>query len=327
MKTIERRSFIKRSLALGALATVPISLKAFEGIFDNGPMRIGIVADVHQDIIHDGVERLRFFMEDMQNRQPDFIIQLGDFALPRKRNQPLLDVWNEFKGSKYHVLGNHDMHDLGFTREQTMKWWQMDKRYYAFDKGGLHFIVLDGNDKNPEPWSGYNRYIGPEQKEWLKNDLENTRKPTVVFCHQSMEAEGGIANGMEIRAVFEEARISEKQSKVIACFSGHHHTDYVKNINNIPYIQINSMSYKWVGAKYEYQRFPPHIEATYPNLSKTCPYRNPLYTMLTLDIEKQSLHLEGRETQFIPPTPHELKIPNAAVMHSIITEQNLKLSL
>ncbi|UJH68390.1 metallophosphoesterase [Allomuricauda sp. SCSIO 65647] len=324
---MERRNFVKKSLAVGAMAAMPIPLKAFEGIFDKKPLRIGIVADVHQDIIHDGVERLRFFMEDMKKRQPNFIIQLGDFALPRKRNQPFLDVWNEFEGSKYHVLGNHDMLDLGFTREQTMTWWQMGKRYYTFDHGGLHFIVLDGNDKNPKPWSGYDRYIGDEQKEWLKSDLENTRKPTIVFCHQSMEAEGGVANGAEIRAIFEEAKISTKQSKVIACFSGHHHTDYVKTINDIPYIQINSMSYKWVGDKYQYHRFAPHIEAAYPNLSKTCPYRNPLYTLLTLDMEKSTLHLEGRETQFIPPTPHELKIPHAHTMHSTITEQNVKVSI
>ncbi len=303
---------------------MPIPLRAFGGIFEKSPLRIGIVADVHQDIIHDGVERLRFFMEDMKKRQPNFIIQLGDFALPRKRNQSFLDVWNEFEGSRYHVLGNHDMRDLGFTREQTMSWWQMEKRYYAFDTGGLHFIVLDGNDKNPKPWSGYDRYIGKEQKEWLKNDLENTKKPTIVFCHQSMEAEGGVANGTEIRAIFEAAKISKKQSKVIACFSGHHHTDYVKTINNIPYLQINSMSYKWVGDQYQHQRFAPHIEAAYPNLSKTCPYRNPLYTLLTFDMEKSTLHLEGRETQFIPPTPHELKIPHAHTMQSAITERNLK---
>ncbi|MEM9649064.1 MAG: metallophosphoesterase [Bacteroidota bacterium] len=321
---MERRTFLKKSTAIGAMAVMPISLKAFENISDNGPLRVGIVADVHQDIIYDGVERLRFFMEDMNKRQPNFIIQLGDFALPRKRNGAFLDVWNQFEGAKYHVLGNHDMRDFGFTREQTMEWWQMEKRYYAFDNGGFHFVVLDGNDKNPKPWSGYDRYIGKEQKEWLKRDLQNTKKPTVVFCHQSMEAEGGIANRKEIRAIFEEAKISKNQSKIIACFSGHHHSDYVKTINDIPYIQINSMSYKWVGDEYQYRRFAPHIEAAYPNLSKTCPYRNPLYTFLTLDAEKSTLQLEGRETQFIPPTPYELRIPNAQDMHSTITEQNLK---
>jgi len=126
-----------------------------------------------------------------------------------------------------------------------MVWWGMKERYYSFNKGAFHFIVLDGNEENPKPWSGYIRYIGAEQKKWLKTDLEQTSKPTIVFVHQSIETlYREVDNNEEIRAILEQATISGKQSKVIACLSGHHHTDYMKEINGIPYIQINSMSYK-----------------------------------------------------------------------------------
>ncbi|MCG8306794.1 MAG: metallophosphoesterase [Cytophagales bacterium] len=323
---MERRNFIRKSIQAGAVLSLPWSATGF-CLQAREKMRIGIVADVHQDIIHDGYARLRFFMDDMKARKPDFIIQLGDFALPRKRNQPFLDTWNEFEGPRYHVLGNHDMKDFGFSREQTMDWWQMKNPYYSFDQGNFHFIVLDGNEQNPDPWTGYYpRYIGSEQQDWLKKDLEETTRPVLVFSHQSLEApDGGVANHEEIRNILEQYRTSSGQLKVIACLSGHHHTDYVKEINGIPYIQINSMSYKWVGDKFARRRFGTHIEQAYPAVRKTCPYEEPLYTVLTLDPASGSMHLEGRETSFISPTPKEIGMPNAANMSPTITERYLKL--
>ncbi len=319
---MKRRSFLKKSIQAGVISSVSMPISGFN-LPDAEKLQIGIVADVHQDIIHDGYARLRFFMDDMKKRNPDFIIQMGDFSLPRPQNQPFLDVWNEFEGPAYHVLGNHDMRDFGFTREQTMAWWQMKERYYSFDHGSFHFIVLDGNDKNPGEWQGYDRYIGITQKEWLKNDLRQTSKPTVVFVHQSLEADGGIANGAEIRNILEQARNSAGQPKVIACLCGHHHTDYVKDINGIPYIQINSMSYKWVGGKFQKQRFAAHVEQAYPAVKNTCPYKDPLYTVLTLDGNSGKMHLEGRATSFIAPTPTDIGIPNADAMQPTITERNL----
>ncbi len=322
---MKRRKFLKEAAKAGIVTSIPFTLSGF-GLKEAVKLQIGIAADVHQDIIHDGYARLRYFMDDMKKRQPDFIIQMGDFSLPRPQNQPFLDIWNEFEGPAYHVLGNHDMRDFGFTREQTMEWWQMKQRYYSFDQEGFHFVVLDGNDKNPKPWNGYDRYIGAEQKEWLKMDLNHTSKPTVVFIHQSLEAESGIANKEEIRAILEEARSSknsQSKSKVIACFSGHHHTDYVKNINGIPYIQINSMSYRWVGSEYSRKRFPDHVEQAFPTVSRTCPYTDPLYTVLTLDPSEGKLHLEGKTTTYISPGPEEIGYPNGENMASAITERNL----
>ena len=55
-------------------------------------------------------------LSEMKKRKPDFIIQLGDFSLPRKQNQLFIDKWNSFNGPKYHVLGNHDMKDFGYKK-------------------------------------------------------------------------------------------------------------------------------------------------------------------------------------------------------------------
>ncbi len=320
---MKRRDFVIKALKGSVIASIPLSLSSFN--LKNKKVEIGIVTDVHQDIIHDGFSRLSFFINAMKKRSPDFIIQLGDFSLPREQNQPFIDKWNSFNGPKYHVLGNHDMRDFGYKKEETMKWWEMEKRYYSFDYNNFHFIVLDGNDKNPRPWNGYNRYIGSKQKLWLKDDLKKTLKPTIVFSHQSLEAKGGVKNRKEIRNILENSINKSDHSKVVACLSGHHHTDYVKSINKIPYIQINSMSYKWVGDKFQYKRFSPQIEEAFPNVSKTCPYKEPLYAVLTLDSEKELLNIEGRKTSFISPSPNELKIPDAEKINPTISERNFKI--
>ena len=320
---MKRRDFIITSLKGSIVTSLPISLSSFN--INSSKIEIGIIADVHQDIIHDGTSRLSHFIDLMNKRNPAFIIQLGDFSLPRKQNQPFIEKWNSFNGPKYHVLGNHDMKDFGFTKEETMKWWKMKKRYYSFDHDNFHFIVLDGNDPNPKPWYGYDRYISSEQREWLKDDLNKTLKPTILFCHQSLEAKGGISNREEIRKVLETITNKNGQPKVIACFSGHHHTDYVNSINKIHYIQINSMSYKWVGENFKYKRFSNKIEKNFPSLSKTCPYKEPLFTTISLDSDQGILHIEGRKTSFIGPTPNELNIPNADKMSPTITERNLKI--
>ncbi|MGI9455877.1 MAG: metallophosphoesterase family protein [Aeoliella sp.] len=285
-------------------------------------VRIGLVADVHQDVIHDGWARMRVFVDEMKQREVDALLQLGDFALPHKHNQPFIDVWNEYEGPKHHVLGNHDT-DHGFSKEQTMKWWGMPGRHYSFDVGGWHFVVLDGNDKNPGEWSGYVRYVAGDQREWLAKDLAATDAPTMILSHQKLESDDGVANSAEVRAVLEKANQEAGWKKVYACLCGHHHTDGLTEIAGIRYIHVNSMSYKWVGGDHRRQRFPDHIEKAHPYTSFTCPYRDPLYTMLTLDPEQGTLHIEGKKTEFVPPTPAEIELENAAEMLPFVTARKL----
>lgn len=304
---MDRRLFIKNS----ALATAGVSaitkIPSFKKEEKFTKIRIGICADLHQDIMHDGPQRMETFIDDMKIQKPDFIIQMGDLCRPYKYNQVILDIWNRFNGPRYHVIGNHDM-DGGFTRDQVVAFWKATGKYYSFDNGGYHFVVLDGNEHNPSPDRppGYARFISPTQLQWLQEDLDKTDKPVIIFCHQGWDNDmGGIENAMQCRLVIERANEKAKFRKVQIVFSGHHHQDYHNLINGIHYIQINSMSYQWLGEKYQHLRYSKEIDKSHPWIKETVPYKDPLWAIVDI-FHDGSFRLKGKKTVFVGPSPEDL---------------------
>jgi predicted phosphodiesterase len=280
---------------------------AADGEVQPKPVRFGICADVHKDIMHDADERLQTFVDRMNGEKVDFTIQLGDFCRPTSRNSTFLAVWRSFQGPSYHVLGNHDM-DGGFTREQTVAYYAMPAKYYAFSHGGFRFIVLDGNDKTDPPQSGYARNIGAEQQAWLRRQLATTDLPTVVFSHQGLQDDGGVASAGAVRRILEDANRAAGQQKVVACFNGHNHRDDCRRINGIYYIQINSMSYFWMGGDYQHVRYSEAIDKKYPWIKYTVPYRDPLFALVTLEADG-TIHIEGTQSEWVGPSPWDSGYP------------------
>jgi len=280
-------------------------------------VRFGICSDVHKDIMHDADERLASFITEASERDLDFIIQLGDFVRPYDYNLDFMSVWNSYPGNSYHVIGNHEP-DGGFTKQDVVEYLGMPDMYYSFNINGVHFIVLDGNDFNPSPGRppGYSRYIGEEQIEWLKNEISSTEENIIIFSHQSLENENGVENNLQIRSILEEENRSAGFNKILACFSGHHHTDYAVNINGIYYIQINSMSYNWVGGDYQVIRYSEEIDEEYPWIKYTIPYKDPLYAFV--EIGNEAIIIEGRETSFVGPGPEELGMPERPENNPIV---------
>jgi 3',5'-cyclic AMP phosphodiesterase CpdA len=239
---IPRRAFLTRTAVSCAPFILPWEISA-EIRSSLKAIRLGLCADPHKDIMHDADERLQVFIDAVNRDRPDFILQLGDFCCPYDRNRSFLNIWEQFKGPRYHTLGNHDR-DGGFAWQQVQDFLGMPHRYYSFDQGGWHFVVLDGNERNPiNPEPGYPRYIGSVQLDWLRQDLGKAKAATIVFSHQSLEDEGGLENRSEVRAVLEAANAAAGWRKVGLCLSGHHHIDFQRVINGIQYVQVNSMSY------------------------------------------------------------------------------------
>ncbi|NOW98060.1 metallophosphoesterase [Mucilaginibacter sp. SG564] len=322
MKNQNRRAFIQK-LTIGALAITPVqkliaSPVALQLQPQDKKIRFGVIADLHHDLIYDGMDRLSAFIDNMNTEKPDFIIQMGDLCFPKKENLPLMDVWNKFNGPKYHVIGNHDT-DGGFTRDQVVEFWKAKAKFYSFDINGFHFVVLDGNEHNPSPDSspGYARFISPAQVEWLKKDLDGATLPTIICCHQGLDNDaGGLENGTLMRYTLEQANQKNKH-KVILVLSGHHHQDYYNQINGIHYVQINSASYQWLGDKYKEIRYSEAVDKAKPAVKYTVPYKDPLWAMVEID-QEGTISIRGRRSVFIGSSPEKLGVNPIDYIYPIV---------
>lgn len=279
-------------------------------------VKFAIVSDIHPDIMHDGEKRLKDFLNAAQKAKVDFIIDLGDFSQVKPENQGIVNLWNSYPGDKYHTIGNHDTDNC--SKEEFMKFVGMPSRYYSFDKGDFHFIVLDGNnlckDGKYTPYDHGNFYvdlserdhIDPEQLAWLKEDIRHTDKHCILFSHQCLE--NTVQNREEVRAALEAENERAGFKKVVVAFSGHDHTSYEKVINGIAYVQINSASNQWVDDLYKCEtRFDEKTNQEHPYLKYVVPWEESIYAIVKVD--KKGMKLKGKKSRFIAPTPEDLKIP------------------
>ncbi len=289
-----RRAFV------GTIALAPAAWRTVAAEAAARVVRFGVISDVHQDLVPDAVSRLTAFAEAMRAWQPDFVIHCGDFCQPHERNRAFLEVWNSLPMPHYAVLGNHDM-DGGYQREQTVAYYGMPAAHYSFEAGPLRGIVLDGNEPGGQA-KGYARYIGAEQRNWLAAELARDPRPALVFCHQPPEHPDGLENGAEVRAVLDAAE-AKRPGSVAAVFAGHLHQDYARVLNQIPYLQVNSSSYLWLGSDLARETWPPEVHAKYRHLASTAGYRDPLWAEVTVDLAAGTLTVAGRASAWVGPDP------------------------
>lgn len=291
-----RRAFLGGLVATAATTVIRLPVRARAA----GPaVRFGVITDVHQDIIPDGPARIGAFVRAMTAARADWVIQLGDFCVPRDVNREFLAAWNAFEGPRHNVLGNHDMDD-GFTREQAAAFLGMPARHYVFDAGAFLGVVLDGNDPGGKA-GGYARYVAGEQLAWLDRTLASAAKPVIVFTHQPLDDDFGVENGAEVRTILERAE-AKHPGRVLATFSGHLHVDYLRVLGGLPYVQVNSASYYWLGeAGASLEGFSADAHARRPSLRYVAAYRDPLWALVEVDLAAGEIRVQGRETSWIGP--------------------------
>lgn len=149
----------------------------------------------------------------------------------------------------YHCIGNHDVYRL--TKAEYMEGVGQPDKWYSFIRGGVKFIVLDGNFRsdangddlensavtgNPGP---YVSYITPEQREWLEAEIVASNFPCVILCHYPLYYVGtnswGITNAAAVRTILE-----AHDDKVIGCLGGHLHDNFVRRLNGILYASLHA---------------------------------------------------------------------------------------
>ena len=291
------------------------------------PVRFAIASDFHAPDIPDGEHRVATFIKAANDEKVDFIIELGDFCRLDSASQVYRDLWNSFPGSKYHVIGNHDMDR--YTFEEYTQGMNMPARYYSFDQGDFHFIVLDGNNLfDGKKYTHYARanyyvdakkraHIDPEQMDWLKKDLAATNKRCILFSHQSIEQ--ALNNGAEVRKILEAENQRAGFKKVVMAFGGHNHSNYSKEINGITYVQINSASYVWIGEPTQTEkRYSKEINDRFGGILKySMTYTEPLYAIITLN--SKGATLKGTDAEFVPPTPKDLNMNDSVGVFPLVS--------
>lgn len=298
--TLDRRSFIKTTLLSSCSFLLPPAiLDLWAG--DEQSLRLGLITDLHKDTIHDAALRLQTFLEVLNGVSPHAKIQLGDFAIPKKENQAFIDSFNQGPIPSLHVMGNHDL-DEGKTKEQVIQSFGMPAAYYAQVIQGVRILVLDGNDPgSPKYTGGYASYIGKEQQDWLNQQLVDSREPVIVISHQPIAGTYTMDNATEIQDL-----LSAHVSKIILAINGHAHVDQFLKVGGIPYLHLNSASYYWVGEKHKHYSMDAAIHSKFPDLSRTCPYEEVLFGILSLDKKERRLTLSGTKSRWIGPSPLEL---------------------
>lgn len=302
-----------------------------------GKVKFGVFTDVHLDIMHDGEQRVRTFLDAAEREKADFIIQLGDMRYPDQLTPPLckpentpvnlqsalirptpvdkgkvVRMFNAFRRPALHLLGNHDM-DFA-SKEQAMALMGMECPYYSFDAGAWHFVALDTNYYRDESgaYIEYNHgnyldhedlpYLPPEQLAWLEADLAAAKRPTVIFSHQPLAGqERSVRNQAGIRAVMREAK--KAGSPVRLCMNGHLHKDILLEAEGVHYLTVNSISSFWAGPGHCTRRYDEALENTFPCLKYSAPYDRPLYAFVELE-EDGRITIQGTAGAFVPPAPH-----------------------
>lgn len=265
---LNRRKFLgATAMASLGIATGLALPKAGNATTSTPMVKAGIITDMHHTTKADTPTRkysasqakMDTFVTAMNQEKPAFVIEMGDFVDtlaegtdPAKNLGEIETLFSSF-GPHYHVLGNHEFDNL--TREFVLKSINntgipQGQTWYSWDKGGVHFVVLDA-DYTPIPphrpydmntpedsfWTWKDTFVPPQELEWLKKDLAATPLPTVVFTHQTLDRVDGqdhnIKNASEVRNILEDS------GKVLAVLSGHDHAGGYANIKEIHYIVMN----------------------------------------------------------------------------------------
>ncbi|MDR2037308.1 MAG: metallophosphoesterase [Bacteroidales bacterium] len=275
-----------------------------------------IFADLHHDLIPDGEDRLQVVVKQALKQKADFIIDLGDFALPSSKSSDVREILDKYPAKVYHTLGNHDVDKN--DKQTYVDYWNMPAPYYYFDTGSFRFIILDSNfflDKDsiikPYEKGNYGKvgeadrnFYSQEEVTWLKKALNDTTKICILFSHAPVNDQySKISQNKYIHDIIIHAR--DNGTRIAAVFGGHIHSDNYHQIDGVNYIQVNSISYIWGGSKFtNMERYPESIYREYPSLKYTIPFEKPLYAVVEI-CSSGKIKIKGTKSRYVQPEPDE----------------------
>ncbi len=292
MADLDRRTFLATSALMAGSASL---LGSFGGrAFAQSPatapiaapraraLRIAHLTDIHvqpERGADAGMAACLARVEALDPR-PDLILFGGDsvmdvFEVKRPRAVELGGLFtttckNHCTIPMRHAIGNHDI--FGWTKadgaeatprhgkEYALDLFGMAKRYYSFDQGGWHFVVLDSVQPSAD---GYVAFCDDEQTAWLEADLKGrpAGSPVVVLTHIPILSLTSITYGKHRarETIGQDTVISAgsmhtdghslhnlfKAAGVKLCLSGHQHLLDRCSTDGVTYICDGAVSGAW----------------------------------------------------------------------------------
>ena len=241
-------------------------------------------------------------LHEMQRRAEaegcDFIIHAGDYTHGPSEFPDIVKEYNDFHIPSYHILGNHDSDRTPLS--ETLQLYNMPAGYYYFDCKGYRIIVCDPNYyRDGEEFVHYELknyfahgperdWMPPEQLAWLEKTVDEAPGRCILISHESFERANGVKNREEVQRILRDAN-AKTPGKVILCINGHHHTDFIRILDNICYFDVNSTCYHYLRKPHEC--YPPELVAEKRGVNQTLAYTDPLYAVVT--VEGSSITIKG----------------------------------
>lgn len=221
-----------------------------------GPADTGFKDNIQRKLVKQSEKLIKEFVEKMNSDEnPEFVVNLGDSIedvndkkVDLRALKKAIALLSPLKMPLHFMVGNHDVKSISQAEVAALLGYK--RMYYSFDHGKYHFVALSfERTLNPKTKKWGDASIPKEQLRWLKNDLSNTRKPTVVFSHygladddmagnfwfEKIPQSALIENRAEVRKIFEDSR------KVKAVISAHQHWNRMFVHNGIPYFTVTSL--------------------------------------------------------------------------------------
>ncbi len=138
------------------------------------------MARFHAESVPDMVRTIQ-----AQGDRPVFGMSCGDIMYDRLELYPEYERGVQRMGVPFfQVIGNHDLDQENRTDEASTRTFSrhFGPRYYSFDRGAVHYVVLDDVFWHGQ---GYMGYLDADQLAWLEADLQRVEPgtPVIVSAH------------------------------------------------------------------------------------------------------------------------------------------------
>jgi Icc protein len=288
---LKRKNFIQGAGSLITASLLP-SFPAFAATGKKKKLRFAYLTDIHLkpgNVPEAGLTRA---LQKVQSITPkvEFIINGGDSIMDaleadKTKTKIQWDLFNSILEKEnrlrvYPIIGNHDIWGWFIKGEKPDsdslygKQWAIDElklpnRYYSFEKGNWHFILLDSVQLNPA--GGYIGKLDAPQREWLEQELASispekficivSHVPVLSICaglfFDKTEQNGDlmIKRNLMHTDYLSLKKLFLKYKNIKVCLSGHIHLQDELEYLGIKYYCNGAVCGNWWGGAF--QEFDP----------------------------------------------------------------------